>query len=199
MTNKEEPGKITLTQRRPQEGIAITARLSDPDGNITDTEWQWYRGDDLIGTFTETDSPTGKQTVSKLRIDDNGSPDDAADDDGEITILDTVVTNCDLTAEQIAAGTLVTATCAINNATSSTYTPVADDADEKLQVRASYADGFPTDVLVNADSDEDGTFDAKDGKDDGDVASAVSEQAAVERPTPTPAPGSSTRIPWPGA
>ena len=28
VTNKEEPGKITLSQRRPQEGIAITANGS---------------------------------------------------------------------------------------------------------------------------------------------------------------------------
>ena len=52
VTNKEEDGKITLTQRRPQEGIAITANLGDPDGNITDTKWQWYRGNAPIGIFT---------------------------------------------------------------------------------------------------------------------------------------------------
>ena len=40
----EEDGKVTLTQLVPQEGIAITARLTDKDGNITGTEWQWYRG-----------------------------------------------------------------------------------------------------------------------------------------------------------
>ena len=28
----------------PQQGIAMTARLSDQDGDITDTKWQWYRG-----------------------------------------------------------------------------------------------------------------------------------------------------------
>ena len=36
--------EITLSQLVPQEGIAITARLTDKDGNITGTEWQWYRG-----------------------------------------------------------------------------------------------------------------------------------------------------------
>ena len=42
--NVEEDGKVTLSQLVPQEGIAITARLRDDDGNITGTEWQWYRG-----------------------------------------------------------------------------------------------------------------------------------------------------------
>ena len=41
--NREEVGSISLTQIVPQEGIAITARLNDQDGNITETEWQWYR------------------------------------------------------------------------------------------------------------------------------------------------------------
>ena len=47
--NVEEDGKVTLSQIEPQEGIAITARLSDNDGNVTGTEWQWYRGD-IAGT-----------------------------------------------------------------------------------------------------------------------------------------------------
>ena len=179
VTNKEEPGKITLSQRRPQEGIAITARLSDPDGNITDTKWQWYRGDDLIGTFIEADpNDDGKQRVSTLRIDSDTTGQDGGVD-GEIDTDDTtVVTNCTLET-----GT-PSSTCAINNATSSTYTPVADDADEKLQVRASYVDGFATDKLLaeGLETAVDATDDKTDGKDDGDVASAVSEQTAVERP-----------------
>ena len=183
VTNKEEDGKITLSQRRPQEGIGITARLGDPDGNITDTKWQWYRGDDLIGTFIEADpNDAGKQRVSTLRIDGN--------DDDEITDDDTtVVTNCTLET-----GT-PSSTCAINNATSATYTPVEDDGGKKLQVRASYVDGFATDKILieggatvaaagatDAEKATAAADDKTDGKDDGDVASAVSEQAAVERP-----------------
>ena len=46
---------MTLTQRRPQEGMAITARLSDEDGNITDTKWQWYRGDGTLNVRLDDD------------------------------------------------------------------------------------------------------------------------------------------------
>ena len=45
VTNQEEYGSVSLTQLVPQEGIAITARLSDQDGSIAGTKWQWYRGD----------------------------------------------------------------------------------------------------------------------------------------------------------
>ena len=49
VTNREEAGKVTLTQLVPQQGIAITARLTDQDDNITGTEWQWYRGTGNLG------------------------------------------------------------------------------------------------------------------------------------------------------
>ena len=44
VTNQEEFGSVSLTQRVPQQGIAVTASLSDQDGGITGAEWQWYRG-----------------------------------------------------------------------------------------------------------------------------------------------------------
>ena len=185
VTNKEEDGKITLTQRRPQEGIAITANLSDPDGNITDTKWQWYRGNVPIGIFTtETaDASTAEQMVT-LRVNDNGTPDNADDDGGDnsaINATDSEVTDCTLET-----GT-ASITCAINDATSSTYIPVAADDGKKLHARASYVDGYATDKLRNEEIDETGVF-AKDGKDDGDIASATSEQAAVKRPNANAAP-----------
>ena len=48
--NTEENGSVSLSQLQPQQGIAITARLSDNDGNITGTEWQWYRGGEDAAT-----------------------------------------------------------------------------------------------------------------------------------------------------
>ena len=62
VNNIEETGVITLSQRVPQEGIAITARLSDQDGNITDTEWQWYRG------VTDTEDPRSTGIVASADI-----------------------------------------------------------------------------------------------------------------------------------
>ena len=47
--NVEEAGTVSLSQRSPQEGIPVTASLSDKDGNITGTEWQWYKSDVKIG------------------------------------------------------------------------------------------------------------------------------------------------------
>ena len=58
--NIEEPGKVTLSQLEPQEGIAVTARLSDPDGDISATKWQWYRGAaSAVGDDTDSPDATG--------------------------------------------------------------------------------------------------------------------------------------------
>ena len=80
VTNREEAGTITLSQLVPQEGIAITARLSDQDGNITGTEWQWYRGHRHLLRQTPPHpkaTATGTQTVSTLRVDEMGLPDNS--------------------------------------------------------------------------------------------------------------------------
>ena len=181
VVNTEEAGKITLTQLVPQEGIAITARLSDQDGNITGTEWQWYRGNGTLGvsnadgdvvivpanTLSDTVdlTPAGHLRTRTVVADGPDTFEYAYVTGG------TAVTNCVLTEEEIAAGTTVSDTCAINGATSSTYIPKEADAEETLQARATYVDAFPTDTAVDTNSD-----------DDGDVASTMSANPAVVRP-----------------
>ena len=175
VVNTEEPGSITLTQLVPQEGIAITARLSDQDGNITGTEWQWYRGNGTLGVsdadgtvviVTTTLSATVVLTpAGHVRTIVEDGPDTFAYAEGD------PVTNCVLTQAQITAGTTVSTTCAINGATSSTYIPKAVDADNVLQARATYVDAFATDTTVDTDS-----------ADDGDTASKMSANPAERRP-----------------
>ena len=46
--NVEEPGVVTLSNLQPEDDIAITATLTDPDGGITDLEWQWQAGESDI-------------------------------------------------------------------------------------------------------------------------------------------------------
>ena len=46
LTNVEEDGEVTLSNRQPEVGIPITASLTDPDGGIPSTTWQWYRAVD---------------------------------------------------------------------------------------------------------------------------------------------------------
>ena len=41
VTNVEETGTVELTQLQPLTSIGVTATLTDPDGNVTGTTWQW--------------------------------------------------------------------------------------------------------------------------------------------------------------
>ena len=44
VTNKDDDGKVTLSNVQPEVGTPITATLTDPDGGVTDVTWQWYSG-----------------------------------------------------------------------------------------------------------------------------------------------------------
>ena len=43
VTNAEDTGAVTPTQREPQVGKEVVASLTDQDGNIRGQSWQWYR------------------------------------------------------------------------------------------------------------------------------------------------------------
>ncbi|MDE2741119.1 MAG: fibronectin type III domain-containing protein, partial [Gemmatimonadota bacterium] len=43
VTNADDPGTVTLSSQSPQEGTQLTAELTDQDGGITNTTWQWQR------------------------------------------------------------------------------------------------------------------------------------------------------------
>ena len=58
VTNVEEMGAVTLSPTTPQVGTAITATLSDPDGGVTGTTWQWSKSDAMDGTFTDISGAT---------------------------------------------------------------------------------------------------------------------------------------------
>ena len=118
VTNQEELGSVSLTQRVPQQGIAITAKLSDQDAGITGAKWQWYRG-----------GPKFSGTTAATPADND------ADIDGAVTIPATAPPNC---TDDTADGTL----CLIEGATSATYTPVLADANNFLTARVTYTDGL---------------------------------------------------------
>ena len=44
VTNAEDPGTVTLSQRQPYVGSILVATLNDQDGGVSGTTWKWYRG-----------------------------------------------------------------------------------------------------------------------------------------------------------
>ena len=51
--NVDEDGEVSLSANQPQEGVELTATLSDDDGTVTGLTWQWARSSSKTGTFTE--------------------------------------------------------------------------------------------------------------------------------------------------
>ena len=65
--NVDEDGVVTLSNRQPEDGIAITAKLTDPDGGVTGVKWQWQAGGNPISEATvATFTPTADQVAATL-------------------------------------------------------------------------------------------------------------------------------------
>ena len=58
VTNMEEDGTVTLDPARPSVGSEVTATLTDLDGGITGTTWQWSKSMTMNGTFTDIGTAT---------------------------------------------------------------------------------------------------------------------------------------------
>ena len=72
--NVDEPGEITISNLQPQEAQPVTATLTDPDGAISGELWQWARGTNSSGPWTnitDTDAnytPTKEDAGKWLRV-----------------------------------------------------------------------------------------------------------------------------------
>ena len=47
VVDTEDPGVVSLSQRQPQVGIEINARVSDPDGRVSIRRWEWERSAEI--------------------------------------------------------------------------------------------------------------------------------------------------------
>ena len=69
VTNVEEDGTVTLSSVQPQVEVALTAEVTDPDGDPSSIYWQWARGDTSIGSFTNLTSGATLATYMPVTAD----------------------------------------------------------------------------------------------------------------------------------
>ena len=77
VTNVEEDGTVTLSNRQPEANAEIRAELTDPDGSITGLTWQWHWGESsggatwnlisLATSDTYTPAPGSEEEENYLR------------------------------------------------------------------------------------------------------------------------------------
>ena len=53
VTNVDEAGTVTMSQLQPRVGVAITASLTDLDGDVSNVTWQWSRDTSATGNNFE--------------------------------------------------------------------------------------------------------------------------------------------------
>ena len=58
VTNVDEAGTVTFGSTAPAVGTALTARVSDPDGNVSSVTWQWAKSDTKSGTYANISRAT---------------------------------------------------------------------------------------------------------------------------------------------
>ena len=93
VTNVLETGTITFSSLRPKTGIALTASLTDPDGGVTDLEWQWLNGGIPIEDETaDSYTPVADDIGDTLSVTATYRDDSLASGDADIT-LPTAVAN----------------------------------------------------------------------------------------------------------
>ena len=70
VTNVEEDGTVTLSNRQPEAGVSITATLTDPDGSISGVTWQWQSGGTNIeGATLRTYTPVQTSNADENDVD----------------------------------------------------------------------------------------------------------------------------------
>ena len=63
VTNEDEAGTVTITGTL-EGGVELTAEVTDLDGTVTGTTWQWSQGETADGTFTNIGSATRDKYTS---------------------------------------------------------------------------------------------------------------------------------------
>ena len=58
VTNVNEDGTVSLSTQQPRVGTAITATLTDADGGVTGTTWQWAKAGTAAGSFDDISGAT---------------------------------------------------------------------------------------------------------------------------------------------
>ena len=71
VTNDEEDGAVVVSLLHPQVGTMLVASLSDPDGDVSGVEWQWWRSDSGDGATAAGSVP---DATGLGRMSDNPNP-----------------------------------------------------------------------------------------------------------------------------
>ena len=148
----DQAGTVALSATTPQVDEAITATLTDPDGGVTGTTWQWSSSNTSGGTYTNISEATsasytpvatdsGKYLKATASYTDAHGPGKSAEKVADNAVV-TVVNICDRTPEVEAV-----ILAQVTGATCSTIT----DAQLAAIVRSLLIEGYSSPTLLSSD------------------------------------------------
>ena len=74
VTNVEEDGTVTMSQLQPRVGVAITASVTDLDGDVSNVTWQWSRDASAAGDFDDDIAKATSATYKPVKADADPNP-----------------------------------------------------------------------------------------------------------------------------
>ena len=72
VTNVDEEGMVDLDAEQPVVGIALTASVTDPDGDVTGETWQWASSATMDGDYTNIEGAGAMKAAYTPTMDDKG-------------------------------------------------------------------------------------------------------------------------------
>ena len=69
LTNVDEDGTVRLSTNQPTARAAVTATLTDPDGSISGTTWQWAKSSDGNAPWTDVGTDSASYTPPDADVD----------------------------------------------------------------------------------------------------------------------------------
>ena len=160
VTNLDEDGEVSLSSIQPGVGTALTATVSDPDGDLTDVRWKWSSGPTADGGFEEIEGATSASYTPTA-----GDPADDGDTGDIGNYLRVTVTYNDAQGSDDTSTTAVienqreveaTSDNAVREAPETNNAPEFPAASVEVKVKESVTgDGNVGDLVTATDADAD--------------------------------------------
>ena len=159
VTNKNEPGTVTLSHIQPEVGTRITASLADPDGGERGITWEWFWCTSLACDGTGEPTQINTRSASYVPIPADGGPSTTTPTDGRHLLAKATYT--DRTGSNRTA--TATSTNPVQDDDANNQPPVLPDVTQTFDIAENCPDATDcTDktlvgIIVARDDDDDDT------------------------------------------
>ena len=161
VTNRNEDGTVTLSHIQPEVGTRITASLTDPDGGVSGTSWEWFWCADNDSDCSEGTTKINTTSATYTPIQEDAGRADT-EDDGRYLVAKVTYTDRTSSGAQDKRMASATSTNEVQDDDATNQPPVLPDVTQTLEIDENSEDTDPVTVVgtVVATSDPDDELDS---------------------------------------